>query len=147
MKVKRIIDGKLYDTERSLLIAESRYAGASDEEAYTEGLYRNDHGVLFLAAEGGVESFYSALLQGGKPSRGSDVIPLTAAEARRWLEDHDHIKEIKQLFGKQPQAGHDTLPVDLRVSPELKHRIEFAASTENKTVNEWLTLLIKREFD
>lgn len=147
MKVKRIIEGNLYDTMRSTLIAESRYEGASDEEDYKEGLYRNDHGVLFLAAEGGVESFYSALLQGGKPSRGSDVIPLTASEAQRWLEDHDHIKEIQQLFGKQPEAGHDTLPVDLRVSPELKDRIEFAASTENKTVNEWLTALIKREFD
>ncbi len=147
MKVKRIVDGKLYDTEQSTLIAERRYEGASDEEHYKEALYRNDNGVLFLAAEGGVECFYAALLQGGKPARGTDVIPLTASEARRWLEDHDHIEEIEQLFGKLPQAGHDTLPIDLRVSPELKARIEPAAAMGNETVNEWLTRLVKRELD
>ena len=147
MKVKRVVDGKLYSTERSTLIAKSRYEGASDEEHYEEALYRNDHGVLFLAAEGGVESFYAALLQGGKPARGTDVIPLTASEACRWLEDHDHIDEIEQLFGKQLQAGHDTLPIDLRVSPELKTRIETAAAMENERVNEWLTRLLKRELD
>ena len=145
-KVKRIIDGHLYDTEQSTLIAETRYAGASDEEDYKEGLYCNDHGVLFLAAEGGVESFYSALLQSGKESRGSDIIPLSTSEAQRWLEDHDHIKEYKMLFGEPTQAGHDTVQIDLRVSPDLKDRIENAASTENSTINEWLTLLIKREF-
>ena len=147
MKVKRIIDGKLYDTERSTLIAESRYEGVSDEEHYKEALYRNDYGVLFLAAEGGVESFYAALLHGGKPARGTDVIPLTASEACRWLEDHDHIEEIELLFGKQPQAGRDTLPIDLRVSPELKARIELAAAMENETVNELLTRLVKQELD
>ena len=147
MKVKRIVDGKLYDTERSTLIAESRYAGASDEEHYKEALYRNEFGVLFLAAEGGVESFYAALLQGGRPARGTDVIRLTASEACRWLEDHDHVEEIEQLFGKQPQAGHDTLPIDLRVPAEQKARIELAAAMASETVNEWLTRLVERELD
>lgn len=147
MKLKRIVDGKLYSTEQSTLIAESRYEGASDEEDYKEALYCNDNGVLFLAAEGGVESFYAALLQGGKPARGTDIIPLTASEACRWLEDHDHIEKIEQLFGELPQAGHDTVPIDLRISTELKARLELAAALENQTVDAWLTRLIKRELE
>lgn len=147
MKVKRIIDGKLYDTKQATLIAESRYEGASDDEHYKEALYRNDYGVLFLAAEGGVESFYAALLQDGKPTRGTDVIPVTATEALRWLEDHDHLEEIETLFGKQPQAGYETLPIDLRVSPKLKARIELMAAMENLTVNDWLSHLIERELE
>jgi predicted HicB family RNase H-like nuclease len=87
------------------------------------------------------------LLQNGKPARGSDIIPLTASEARRWLEDHDHIKEIKRLFGEPTQAGHDTQPIDLRVSSDLKDRIESAALEKNVTINEWLTHLIERAFD
>ena len=147
MKVKRIIDGHLYDTMQSTLIAESRYAGASEEENYKEGLFSNENGVLFLAAEGGVESFYSAMLQNGKPERGSDIIPLTTSEARRWLEDHDHIDEINRLFGDQAQAGHGTVQVDLWTTPELKERAEAAALDKNVSVNDWLNMLISKELN
>lgn len=147
MKVKRVVGGHLYDTEQATLVAESRYDGASDEEDYKEALFRNENGVLFLAAEGGVESFYSAILRGGKPARGTEIIPLTAVEASRWLEDHDHIEQIEQLFGTPPQAGHDTVPIDLRVSQSLMHEIELAAARKNEPVGEWLTRLIEKELD
>jgi len=145
VKVKRVVGGHLYDTEQARLIAESRYDGASDDEDYQEALYRNENGVLFLAAEGGVESFYSAILRGGKAARGTEIIPLSADEACRWLEDHDHIEQIEELFGVPPQAGHDTVPVDLRVPPKLKGRINDAATAKNETVNEWLMRLIEKE--
>lgn len=145
MKIKRVVGGHLYDTEQAVLVAESRYDGASDEEDYKEALFRNENGVLFLAAEGGVESFYSALLRGGKPARGTEIIPLSAKEACRWLEDHDHIEQIEELFGAQPQAGHGTVPVDLRVSEDMMRKIEVAAARNNEPVGEWLGRLIERE--
>ena len=145
MKVKRVVDGHLYDTGQARLIAESRYDGASDEEDYKEALFRNENGVLFLAAEGGVESFYSAVLRGGIPARGTEIIPLTAQEACRWLEDHDHVDQIEELFGARPQAGHDTVPIDLRVSQALMNKIEIAAARNNEPVGDWLKRLIKKE--
>ncbi len=145
MKVKRVVGGHLYDTEQATLIAESRYDGASDDEDYKEALYRNENGVLFLAAEGGVESFYSAILRGGKPARGTEIIPLSADEASRWLEDHDHIEQIEALFGTPPQAGHDSVPIDLRVSQTMMQEIELAAVRNNESVVDWLRRLIKRE--
>ncbi len=145
MKVKRVVGGHLYNTEQAKLIAESRYDGASDEEDYKEALFRNDNGVLFLAAEGGVESFYSAILRGGKPARGTEIIPLTAAEACRWLEDHDHIKQIEQLFGAPPPVGHDTVPIDLRVSKTMMEKIELAAAKNQEPVGDWLRRLVEEE--
>jgi len=147
VKIKRVVGGHLYNTEQATLIAESRYDGASDDEDYKEALYRNDNGVLFLAAEGGVESFYSAVLRGGKPARGTEIIPLTAAEACRWLEDHDHVENIEQLFGVRPQAGHDTVPIDLRVSQETMHKIEFAAAHDNEQVGDWIRRLVEKELN
>lgn len=145
MKIKRVVGGHLYDTEQATLIAESRYDGASDDEDYREALYRNENGVLFLAAEGGVESFYSAVLRGGKPARGTEIIPLAADEACRWLEDHDHIEQIEELFGAPPQAGHDTVPIDLRVSESMMQEIALAAGRNNETVGDWLRRLIEKE--
>lgn len=145
MKIKRVVGGHLYDTEQATLIAESRYDGASDDEDYREALYRNENGVLFLAAEGGVESFYSAVLRGGKPARGTEIIPLVADEACRWLEDHDHIEQIEELFGAPPQAGHDTVPIDLRVSESMMQEIALAAGRNNETVGDWLRRLIEKE--
>lgn len=145
MKIKRVVGGHLYDTERATLIAESRYDGASDDEDYVEALYRNENGVFFLAAEGGVESFYSAILRGGKPARGTEIIPLSPDEACRWLEDHDHIEQIEELFGAPPQAGHDTVPIDLRVSQTMMQGIALAAARKNETVGDWLRRVIERE--
>ncbi len=145
MKVKRVVDGHLYDTGQARLVAESRYEGASDEEDYKEALFRNENGVLFLAAEGGVESFYSAVLRGGKPARGTEIIPLTADEACRWLEDHDHIDQIEELFGTRPQAGHDTVPIETRVPQKTMHKIELAAARNKEPVADWLRRVIEKE--
>jgi hypothetical protein len=147
VQVKRIVEGVLYDTEQATLIAENRYDGASDDDDYTEALYRNANGVLFLAAEGGVESFYGAVLKGGKPSRGYEIIPLTASEARRWLEDHDHMAEIEALFGPVPQAGEQAVSIDFSVPPTLKSAIDLAAAKDKQSVNDWLTRLVEQELN
>ena len=145
MKVKRIIDGEGYDTEGSTLIAKARYESPSDKDQYSEALYRNDHEVFFLAADGGVETYYASLFEGGKLAPGTEIIPLTTTETRRWLEDHDHIEEIEQLFGVLPEAGQNTVGIDLRVSPDLKARIELAAAIDKESVNTWLTRIIERK--
>ena len=145
--MKRIIDGETYDTARSTVIAEARYEGTSDKDKYRETLYRSDHGVLFLAAEGGVETYYASLFHGGKMTPGTDIIPLTASEARRWLEDQDHIEEIERLFGKQPDAGQDKVCIDLWLPPDTKVRVELAAAAENQSVTSWLTRIIEQALD
>jgi hypothetical protein len=145
--VKRIIDGETYETARSTVIAEARYGGASDKDTYKEALYRNNHGRFFLAAEGGVETYYASLFHGGKETPGTDIIPLTASEARRWLEDQDHIEEIERLFGKQPDAGQDKVCIDLWIPADTKLRIELAAAAEHVSVISWLTRAVERELD
>ena len=145
--MKRIIDGECYDTERSTLIAKARYEGCSDKDTYSEALYRNDHDVFFLAADGGVDTYYASLFQGGNSAPGSDIIPLTTTEVRRWLEDHDHMEEIQSLFGDLPEAGQNTVGIDLRVSPDLKARIDLAAASDKESVNTWLTRIVEQELD
>lgn len=145
--MKRIIQGECYDTQTATLIAEARYQGSDDKQNYEEALYRTSQGVFFLAAKGGVDTFYVALFQGGKSAPGTDIIPLTSAEARRWLEDHDHIEIFEKLFGAAPEAGKGFASLDLRLTHETKARLEQMARAEGKSVNEWLLRVIEREVE
>ena len=145
--MKRIINGEWYDSELSTLISEAIYGDPTDKDHYSEALYRNVNEVFFLAALGGVDSYYASLFSGGNLTPGSDIIPLTSSEARRWLEDHDYQEKIERLFGKQSEAGHDTECIDLRVPTELKKRIEVVAAEEGVSMEIWLIKMIKRELD
>ena len=145
MALKRIINGECYDTETSTLIADAKHGISSDADRYSEALYCNKNGVFFLVGEGGVESFYASLFRDGKSAPGWDIIPVTASEARRWLEDQDYLEEIERLFGEQPEAGHDTITIEFRVPTDLNHRIATAAADRLETVDGWLTRIIERE--
>ncbi len=125
--MRRIINGECYDTETSTLIAEAKHGISSDADQYSEALYCNKNGVFFLASEGGVESFYASLFRDGKSAPGWDIIPVTASEARRWLEDQDYLEEIERLFGEQPEAGEGLAMLHVAIPQKLQNQLEDIA--------------------
>lgn len=96
--MKRIIDGKVYNTETAEEIASwhNGYYGG-DFKRCEESLYRTPKGSWFLAGEGGPMSKY-ARPAGNMTSGGDGLEPLTPDEARRWLEEKDFVAELEQYF-------------------------------------------------
>ena len=90
--MKKIIDGKRYDTETSTEI--DRYSNghhAGDLHRYSETLYRTKSGAWFLHRRGGPLSEMGESI--GNERHGSeDIQPLTTDEAFTWLAKNDPAK-------------------------------------------------------
>ena len=103
--MKKIINGKRYDTETATEIA-SVWNGCSrdDFKFLVETLYRTDGGAWFLAAEGGALTKYAKILEGGR-SRcgGKDLVPLTPSEAKAWLETNRKTEALETWFAHEIQ--------------------------------------------
>jgi len=103
--MKKLINGKLYDTET----AEEIYTSdngiyGNDFRRYSETLYRTKKGVFFLYGEGGPLSKY-AVNHGNSTSGGSDITVLSNIEAFEWLQENQAIEKIQELFPDEIEEG------------------------------------------
>jgi hypothetical protein len=99
--MKRIVNGKRFDTEKAALVAEhSSPYYATDFHHYHEGLYRTAKGSWFLAGEGNAMSKYSSRCADGR-GYGEGIIPLSSEEAREWLEGHGEVDAVEKHFGEE----------------------------------------------
>jgi hypothetical protein len=100
--MKAIIDGKRYNTEKATEVASHSEGYASDHCHFEEALYVTSKGTWFLAGEGGAMSHYSVSTgDGNTRGGGAHIRPLTATEAREWLEQHDEVDALEKHFGDQ----------------------------------------------
>jgi hypothetical protein len=96
--MKKVIDGKLYNTETALKIEEywNGY-GYSDFNFCIEALYKTQKGKYFLHGEGGAASKY-AEQSGRNLDAGSEIIELSRMEAMEWLTDYNFNETIEKEF-------------------------------------------------
>jgi len=86
--MKKIINGKRYDTETAEMVADDSYSNYGDLGYWSEELYHTKKGNWFLVGEGGDET-----------RGGSVIIPFTKKEALAWLEAHTSDSEAyKEYF-------------------------------------------------
>ncbi len=99
--MKKIIEGRKYDTDTAELIASyGNGLSRSDESWYEEDLYRKKTGEYFLYGEGGA---YSRHGEGGffgprKASRG--ITALTDKEMQEWAVERLGVEEYESIFGE-----------------------------------------------
>jgi hypothetical protein len=86
--MKKVIDGKVYNTETAQLIHEWwDHYGQSDFHYCYEALYRTKKGAYFLAGEGnGLSKYAKRFIDGWGP--GSGINPISEQEALEWMETH-----------------------------------------------------------
>lgn len=100
--MKRIINGKMYDTDTATLVADYQHLDYGDWEYEREELYIKKTGEWFLYGEGGLYSKYGIQCGSNRRCSGEDIKPFTKEEARKWLEDSKCTDEYIQYFG-QPE--------------------------------------------
>ncbi len=97
--MKRIIEGKLYDTKEATAIWESSYSHPGDFDYVSETLYKTANGAYFIAGEGGARSRYSRQVEQNTWSGGSDIRALTREEAFEWADQHLDSDDVQAEFG------------------------------------------------
>lgn len=100
--MKKIIDGKVYDTDTARFIGKwSNGCYGGDYNYVYEELYCKRTGEYFLYGEGGAGTVYSEMVGSNSWSSGEDIELLTYNEAREWAEEHltadDYLDEFEAI--------------------------------------------------
>lgn len=108
--MKKIIDGKLYNTETAKQLgSDSNPCGPRDFHYWHEELYQKRTGEFFLYGEGGPASKYSESC-GQNQWRGSEkIIPLSYKSAQEWAEEHLDAEDYEEIFGEVSEEGEDVV--------------------------------------
>ena len=97
--MKKIIDGRRFDTETARLVGEwGNELSGRDFARCEESLYCKRTGEYFLAGHGGPASKYSQSAGENTWTGGEAITPLTAEEAREWAEKHLGAEEYELEF-------------------------------------------------
>ena len=116
--MKKIINGRLYDTDKAAYLGYDLYAGPRDFEYWREELYKKRTGEFFLYGQGGPASKYAvASVTGSGWDGGEKIIPLAYDKARQWAEDHLSAEAYGEIFGlPADDAGDVTISASLPAS-------------------------------
>ena len=98
--MKRIIKGKLYNTDTASRIGSCEFSNPGNFRYCFEELYRKNNGEFFLSGEGGPLSKYREQVGSGGWTSGEAIIPLTIEEAKAWCENHLSADSYIELFGE-----------------------------------------------
>lgn len=97
--MKKIIDGKLYDTSKAQAIGEYSYSHTGDFDYVSETLYKTANGAYFIAGEGGARSRYSRQVEQNTWSGGEDIQALSREDAFEWAERNLDSDTVQAEFG------------------------------------------------
>jgi hypothetical protein len=97
--MKKIINGKRYDTSTATLIGSVNYSYPNDFQYWKEDLYRKKTGEFFLYGEGGPMTQYAHRTGQNQWSGGERIRPLTLTEAQEWAERYLDVEKYEQTFG------------------------------------------------
>ena len=99
--MKKILNGKLYDTETAVYIGSySNGASCTDFNYFCETLYRKKNKEFFLYCHGGARSPYSSQSGDGSITGGCQLVPLNEDAARNWIEQRLDTGVYIELFGE-----------------------------------------------
>ena len=99
--MKKLIDGKLYDTESADLIASVYPNGTQDQSNFhflRERLYCTESGRYFIAGVGGPKTTYSQPAASGGVTGGEDIRAVTEEQAFAWCERHNAVDVAQEHF-------------------------------------------------
>lgn len=128
--MKKIISGKLYDTETAKEIG-SKFHGEStrDFRHYCETLYRKRTGEYFIYGYGGPMSQYAESIGQNQWSGSKKIIPMDYKAAEKWAEENMDADDYQEEFGEVSEGEERTvLSISLDAATADKIRKEAAES-------------------
>lgn len=138
--MKKIIKGKLYDTDTAKELGSwSNAGGWRDFSHMEETLYRKRTGEYFLHGEGGPMTKYAQTIDQNSWSGGSKVMPLSAEAARKWAEEHLDADEYMALFGEPEEDSTEKVTLCVQIPASLDAKIRAIASEQGVSLTTYIT--------
>lgn len=141
--MKRIIDGRRYDTSTAEEIATSTHGYRREFSYYEETLYCKRTGEYFLYGYGHGESKYAKQVLGAW-GPGEDIIPMTYEQARQWAEVSLDAEEYEREFGEVPESDGEDVVLSVRVSPATRERLRRMAAESGRSQGDLLDEIVAR---
>ena len=97
--MKKIINGRRYDTDTAKILGSAGYSHPGDFNYWRETLYVKKTGEFFLHGFGGPLSKYARSIALNEWTGGEEIIPLSLEEAQKWTEENLEAEEYEEIFG------------------------------------------------
>lgn len=97
--MKKVINGKMYNTETAKYIGNYWYSSQGKFDHVSEDLYQKRTGEFFLYGEGGPLTRW-AEVDSDAAYEGNGIKPLTIDEAKQWVEEHLDGDDYVATFGE-----------------------------------------------
>ncbi len=140
--MKKIINGKVYDTDKAERVGEWDN-GKWDDRLYRccEDLYRKRTGEFFLHGYGGPGSKYAVSCGNNSWSGSEKIIPLSYEAAQKWAEEHLNGDEYESIFGEVTEDD-SRITLTLSMSASSVERAKRAASQKGSSLSAYFEELI-----
>jgi len=136
--MKKIINGKLYDTDTARLIGSWANTGDRRSLSYVgEELYCKRTGEYFLYGEGGAMSHYSRSTGDNSWSGGEAIIPLSFGKARAWAEEHLSADEYAEALGLPDEDAED-VALNIMIPARIMAQVRQAASAQKMSLTDYV---------
>lgn len=96
---KKVIGGKMYNTDTAERLACDSYSNVRDFNYWSQELYRKKTGEYFIYGEGGPLTEYGQSYGDNGIGYGDRIDPISEEDARKWAEEHLDGDEYEKIFG------------------------------------------------
>lgn len=137
--MKKIISGKVYDTDKAQLIAEAHHDNIKDADGKSlkQWLYRKKTGEFFAQVEGAAIELQNIFEHGYKPNAG--IYPLTYEQAQRWAERELTADQWESVFG-DPEDDDTQVSVNLSMTAKAANTLKQNAAKAGMTVSAYIVM-------
>lgn len=140
--MKRIINGKVYDTSKAKHIGfSSNNCSYSDLNYCAETLYQKKTGEFFLHGESGANGKYSKSLGNNSWCGGEDIIPLDWEAAREWAESHMDANAYEEIFG-EVQEDESRVVTRIKIQVDTLEKCKREAGKEGISTPEYINRVL-----
>lgn len=142
--MKKIINGRVYDTEKAKELGTyANYGSWRDFSHLEETLFRKKTGEYFLFGEGGPATKYAEAEGQNSWTGGRRIMPMTYDEARAWAEEHLTADEYEAIFGEIVEAEDAAKQVvSISVSPAKWEQAKRKAAQMGVGISEYIESLL-----
>ena len=143
--MKKIIKGKLYDTDTAKQVGEwGNGLGRSDFRYCEENLYLKKTGEFFLHGKGGAMSKYCEIsADGNERSWGEKIVPLTVDEAKAWAEEKLDADDYQAIFGEISEEDDTKENLNIYITKSMIKKVKDLAARQGVSASQIIEKVIE----
>ena len=139
--MKKVINGKVYDTSKAKLIAEAHHPDCIEYatgKGLQQWLYQKKSGEFFVHADGAAIELQN-VLPSGEYRPGKSIYPLTYQQAQRWAERELTAEQWESIFG-DPEDDDTQVSVNLSMTAKAANTLKQNAARAGMTVSAYIVM-------